>query len=174
MHILQTINKMPSDCLVTLQRIHRKLVMAFAPGMGDQGVRSLGGRQTLGHLILFLLCAIISYINYHRNAGLKIFQSAFSNYGRWFKMWKDILNVVGVWPSLEGALNLLLNFIDFQLIIFTTLKCFLSRIELIKPIELKVGLWWGQATFPKRGVWTRVPQSTATKMTRSYWQKITL
>ena len=96
MHILQTINKMPSDCLVTLQRIHRKLVMAFAPGMGDQGVRSGGGRQTLGHLILFLLCAIISYINYHRNAGLKIFQSAFSNYGRWFKMWKDILNVVGV------------------------------------------------------------------------------
>ena len=46
-------------------------------------------------------------------------------------------------PSLEGALDLLLIFIDFQFIIFTTPKCFLSRIELIKHTGLKVGLWWG-------------------------------
>jgi len=63
MHILQTINKMPSGCLVTLQRIHRKRVMAFAPGRGVQGMRSGGRRETLGHLILFISCAIISNLN---------------------------------------------------------------------------------------------------------------
>lgn len=55
MHILWTINKMPSDCLVTLQtdthtpknKKNKKLVMVFVPGRGDQRTRSGGGRETL-------------------------------------------------------------------------------------------------------------------------------
>ena len=55
---------MPPDCLVTLQKILRKLVMAFVPGRGVQGMRSGGGRETLGHLIfLFFSCTITSNIN---------------------------------------------------------------------------------------------------------------
>lgn len=58
----------------------------------------------------------------------------------------DFTGVIKYWMllvshSLEGALDFSLSFTDFQFTIFTTLRYLFSRIELIKHIQLKVGLW---------------------------------